>query len=159
MATSIYDFTVRDIQGKDQNLADYKGKVVLIVNVASKCGLTPQYEGLQDLFLKYEKQGLVILGFPANNFLWQEPGSDEQIQEFCTTKYDVTFPMFSKIDVKGKKIHPLYKYLTTESAHPGKVSWNFQKFLIDRNGQVIANIGPRTKPEEIVPVIEQALKS
>jgi glutathione peroxidase len=132
--SKFYDFTMKTIDGKEKPLADYRGKVLLVVNVASKCGHTPQYKGLEALYEKYGKKGFMILGFPANNFLWQEPGTDSEIQQFCTLKYNVTFDMFSKISVKGDDQHPLYQYLTKESPFPGKVKWNFQKYLIDREG-------------------------
>lgn len=157
MSAKIYDFEMKDIDGNMRSLSEFKGKVVLIVNVASKCGLTPQYKGLQELYEKYHDKGFEILGFPANNFLWQEPGSDSDIKSFCSLKYEVSFPMFSKIDVKGKAIHPLYKYLTTDAPHAGKVTWNFQKFLINREGEVVANIGPKTEPAEITSEIEKLL--
>lgn len=159
---SIYDFTVKDIDGKDQKLEQYKGKAIMIVNVASRCGYTPQYAGLQKIYQQYRDKGLVILGFPANNFLGQEPGSNEEIKQFCSVNYQVTFPMFSKISVKGKDIAPLYKYLTEKETNPefaGDISWNFNKFLIDRQGKIVARFGSRTTPEdaEVVRAIEQAL--
>lgn len=147
---SIYDFTMKDIDGKDIKLEQFKGKVILIVNVASKCGFTPQYEGLQKIYSQYKDQGFLILGFPANNFLNQEPGTDEQIKQFCSLNYDVTFPMFSKISVKGKDIAPLYKFLTEKETNPefsGNISWNFNKFLIDREGKNVARFGSRSKPD------------
>ncbi|MBN1343823.1 MAG: glutathione peroxidase [Phycisphaerae bacterium] len=160
--TSIHDFTMKDIDGNDVSLSTHKGKVMLIVNVASKCGFTPQYEGLERLYARYKDRGLVVLGFPANNFLWQEPGSDAEIKAFCSTKYNVTFPMFAKISVKGSDQHELYRYLTDKRANPrvdGKISWNFNKFLIDRKGNVVGQFGSRTKPEsqELVQAIEKAL--
>ena len=156
-------FTMKDIRGNEVQLADYKGKVVLMVNVASKCGLTPQYEQLQGLYEKYKDKGLVIMGFPANEFGRQEPGTDAEILEFCTTNYSVTFPMFSKIVVKGEGIHNLYKYLTEESANrgfAGEIKWNFTKFLIDRKGKVVARFEPKAKPDnpELIAAIERALK-
>lgn len=159
---TIYDFTMRDIDGHDVPLSSYKGKVVLVVNVASRCGFTPQYAGLEKLYETYKGRGLVILGFPANNFLRQEPGTDEEIKTFCTTKYHVTFPMFSKISVKGRDQHPLYAFLTDTHANPtvnGKISWNFNKFLIGRDGRVIRQFGSRAKPEskDVVAAIEAAL--
>jgi glutathione peroxidase len=157
MTKSIFDFTVRDIRGQEKNLADYKGQLALVVNVASKCGLTPQYEGLQALYDRYRDKGFVILGFPANDFLAQEPGTDTEIESFCTTRYQVNFPMFSKISVKGPEIHPLYRYLTTESEKPGEIAWNFHKFLIGRDGRVLSNIDPRTKPEDLAEIIEKHL--
>ena len=163
MATSVYDFSVRDIDGKDVSLSDFKGKVLLIVNVASRCGFTPQYEGLQKLYDQYAPKGLIILGFPANNFLWQEPGTNEEIKQFCSLKYHVTFPMFSKISVKGKDKAPLYQFLTSKETNPefpGEISWNFNKFLIDRNGKIAARFGSRDAPESEVMIraVEEALK-
>jgi glutathione peroxidase len=156
------EFTVKDIDGKDQNLASYKGKVVMMVNVASKCGNTPQYEGLEALFKKYQDKGLVIVGFPANNFGGQEPGTEADIKQFCTSKYNVTFPMMSKISVKGADTAPLYAWLTGEKTNPefaGDVTWNFGKFLVDRNGNVMARFDPGTKPNDpkVVGAIEKAL--
>ena len=160
---SIYDFTLKDIDHKEVNLGQFRGKVVLVVNVASRCGFTPQYEGLQKTYLKYKDRGFVILGFPANNFLSQEPGTDEEIKTFCSTKYSVTFPIFSKISVKGDDIHPLYKFLTSKETNPefgGDIKWNFSKFLLDKNGKVIARFEPAIKPEsdQVVQAIEQALQ-
>jgi len=160
-ADSIHDFTVDTIQGEPVSLAQYAGKVVLLVNVASKCGNTPQYEGLEAMYEKYKDQGLVILGFPANNFGGQEPGTNEEILEFCTRTYDVNFPMFSKISVKGDDIAPLYAYLTgPESPRGGDITWNFEKFLADRSGKIIGRFDPSMKPEEpeFVAAIEAALK-
>jgi len=161
--TSIYDFTVKDIDGKEVKLEQYKGKVLLIVNVASQCGYTPQYEGLQKLYSQYQAQGLVVLGFPANNFKGQEPGTNEQIKEFCTTTYGVTFPMFSKISVKGDDIHPLYQYLISgkdNSELAGEISWNFNKFLVDPSGKIVARFASADKPEseKMTKAIQQALK-
>ena len=158
------DFKVKTIDGKEQNLSDYKGKVVLFVNVASKCGLTPQYKGLVALYEKYKDQGFVILGFPANNFGSQEPGSNEEIKQFCTSKYDVQFPMMSKISVKGDDKHPLYKFLTEGKAgqeFANEIEWNFAKFLVDRNGNVIARFSSKTKPEDtqVGETIEKALSA
>jgi len=160
---SIYDFTMNDIDGKPVNLADFKGKVVLVVNVASRCGFTPQYEGLQKLYLKYQQQGLVILGFPANNFGFQEPGTNAEIKSFCSAKYNVTFPIFSKISVKGDDIDPLYKYLTDKASNPeygGDIKWNFNKFLVDRHGKIVARFEPQVKPDsdQVVQAIEKALQ-
>lgn len=159
--TGVHGFTMKTIDGKEQPLAAYQGKVLLIVNVASKCGFTPQYKGLEALYGKYKDRGLVVLGFPANNFMGQEPGTEEQIKEFCSLKYGVTFPMFAKISVKGGDIHPLYKYLTESSSPPGAVSWNFNKFLVDRSGNVVARWGSKTAPEdkELAGKIEEALAS
>ena len=161
---SVHEFTMMDIDGNEVNLADFKGKILLIVNVASKCGMTPQYEGLQSLYEKYKDDGLVVLGFPANNFLSQEPGSNATIKEFCSTKYQITFPMFEKISVIGHDIHPLYRYLTDKKANHnfgGNISWNFNKFLIDRDGHIIDRFGSRAKPddEKVVAAIEAALKA
>ncbi|MBZ0172654.1 MAG: glutathione peroxidase [Phycisphaerales bacterium] len=138
---------MRRLDGTPEKLEKYKGKVVLLVNVASKCGLTPQYEGIEALYREHKDQGLVVLGFPANNFMGQEPGSNEQIAEFCRAKYDVTFPMFEKISVKGDDTHPLYKQLAAQ-AEPigGEPKWNFTKFLLDREGRVVARFEPRVKP-------------
>ena len=146
---SVLDFRMKRIDGQEQDLADYQGKVVLVVNVASKCGLTPQYEGLEKLYDSRKDRGLVVLGFPANQFGGQEPGSDAEIAEFCRATYDVRFPMFSKIVVKGDGIHPLYERLT--SLPPpigGEVQWNFQKYLVDRRGEVVAKFEPRVAPED-----------
>ena len=144
--TNLYSFTMKTIDGQDKPLSEYKGKTLLIVNTASKCGFTPQYEGFQKLYEQYKDRGFEVLGFPANNFMWQEPGTDAQIKEFCSLKYRVTFPVFSKISVKGKDIHPLYKYLTTESGFNGGIAWNFNKFLINRDGKVAARFGSKTDP-------------
>lgn len=155
-------FTMKALDGKDVNLGKYQGKVVLIVNVASKCGLTPQYEQLQALHDKYSEKGLAILGFPCNQFLWQEPGTAEQIQDFCRVNYGVTFDMFAKVNVKGDEACDLYKTLTaldTEPVGPGKISWNFEKFVIGRDGEVVARFSPRTKPDDpaVLKVIEAEL--
>jgi len=159
---SVLDFKVKDIDGAEVALSKYQGKVLLIVNTASQCGLTPQYEGLEALYEKYKGEGLEVLAFPANEFGKQEPGTDEQIKEFCTSKYHVTFPVFSKIVVKGQGIHPLYSYLTSESTNPGhsgEIGWNFAKFLVDRKGEVIARFDPKVTPEsdEVVKAVEKAL--
>lgn len=159
---SIYDFTMKEIDGREVKLGDYRGKVLLLVNVASRCGFTPQYAGLEKLYEKYRERGLVILGFPANNFLGQEPGSDPEIKAFCTTRYGVSFPMFSKISVKGADQHPLYQYLTGKATDPefaGEISWNFNKFLAGRDGKIIGRFGSRTAPEdaELVKAVEGAL--
>lgn len=157
---SFYDFTVKTIDGKDLPLSTFKGKKVLVVNVASKCGFTPQYAKLQELYTQYGNDNFVIIGFPANNFLHQEPGSDEEIKQFCTLNYGVTFPMMAKISVKGKDIAPLYQWLTQKSENgveDAKVSWNFQKFLIDENGNWVASFSPTTDPmsEKIISLITQ----
>lgn len=150
-AASIYDFTIKDIDGNDVKLAKYKGNVVMIVNTASKCGYTPQYEGLEAIYKKYKDRGFVVLGFPANNFMGQEPGTEKEIKEFCTLKYNVTFPMFSKISVTGSDQHPLYGYLTNKKTDPefgGDISWNFNKFLISKDGKIVARWGSKDKPED-----------
>lgn len=160
---SVHDFKMKNIDEKTVDLADYKGKVLLIVNTASKCGLTPQYADLQATYEKYKDKGLVILGFPANNFMGQEPGSNSTIKSFCSSKFNVTFPMFAKISVKGRDMHPLYKYLTQKSQN-GKVdapvSWNFQKFLIGKDGRVVESISPSKKVSDpaVVKSIEKLLK-
>ncbi|HOT96370.1 MAG TPA: glutathione peroxidase [bacterium] len=161
-ATSVYEFTMNDIDGAPVKLEQYRGKVLLIVNVASKCGFTPQYEGLEKLYTTYKDAGLVVLGFPANNFMRQEPGSNDEIKSFCSLTYGVTFPMFSKISVKGADQHPLYAWLTGKESNPdfaGDISWNFNKFLVNREGHIIARFGSRTKPEdpELVSAINKAL--
>ena len=158
---SVYDFTLNDIDGKPVSLDQFKGKVLLIVNTASFCGNTPQYSELQNLYETYEAKGLEILAFPANNFGQQEPGSDAEIKSFCFTKYSLTFPLFSKISVKGQDKHPLYHYLTEQSPFPGEVEWNFQKYLIDRSGNVVARYHHRTKPlsNEVITDVERVLAS
>src|SRR5258706_9621225 len=159
-AQSLYDISLKDINGKDTSLKDYKGKVLLIVNVASKCGNTPQYAGLESLYEKNKDKGLVVLGFPCNQFGKQEPGSNEEIKEFCSKTYSVTFPMFDKLDVKGAKQHPLYKTLSgTDSPFPGDVKWNFGKFLVGRDGKIIKRIDPGVKVEtpEVAKAIDDAL--
>jgi glutathione peroxidase len=161
-AKSVLDFKMKDIDGKEVDLSQYKGKVLLIVNVASKCGNTPQYKTLEALYRKHKDDGLVILGFPANDFRGQEPGSDQDIKAFCTEKYDVTFPMFSKISVKGDAKHPLYQFLTTKQSDPrlnGEIDWNFAKFLVNRDGQVVSRFTARTKPDaaEVTKAIEAEL--
>ena len=161
-AESLFDFTLNDIDGKPVALKQYAGKVILIVNVASKCGFTPQYAELEQLYLKYQDQGLVILGFPANNFLSQEPGTNAEIKQFCSTKYNVTFPMFAKISVKGKDMAPLYQFLTAQTTKPekaGDISWNFNKFLINRQGTVVHRFGSKAKPlsADVVKAVEELL--
>ncbi|WP_163711460.1 glutathione peroxidase [Mangrovibacterium lignilyticum] len=148
---SFYDFTVKDIDGNDFDLSSLKGKKVLVVNTASKCGLTPQYEGLQELYDKYGGDKFVIVGFPANNFLSQEPGTNEEIEEFCQKNYGVTFPMMSKISVKGDDMAPIYHWLTEKSKNgvmDSSVAWNFQKYLIDENGKLVDMASPKTKPDD-----------
>lgn len=153
--SSVHDFTVESITGDSVSLSDFTGKVLVVVNVASKCGLTPQYEDLQRFQAEYEEQGVTILGFPANNFMSQEPGSNAEIQEFCSTNFGVTFPMFSKISVKGRDQHPLYEYLESETDQ--KPTWNFHKYLVNQQGEVIMSISPKTgiyDPEVIAKVNE-----
>lgn len=157
---NIYDFEVKTIDGKATTLEPYKGKVVLIVNVASRCGFTPQYDGLQALYEKYKERGFVILGFPCNQFGAQEPGSEAEIHNFCRVNFGVTFPMFAKIEVNGENSHPLYTYLKAEQ--PGllgieAIKWNFTKFLVDRSGTVVDRFAPSTKPVELEEAIEKLL--
>lgn len=156
----VYGFTLNDIDGNPLSLNTFTGKVLLLVNTASMCGNTPQYEGLQTLYERYREKGLEILAFPANNFGRQEPGTNEEIKSFCYTKYALEFPLFSKISVTGEDMHPLYHYLTTQSPFPGAIEWNFQKFLVNRQGEVIARYEPGLKPlsAQIVQDIQQALK-
>jgi glutathione peroxidase len=156
-AASIYDFTLDSIDGKAVPLAGYKGKVALVVNVASRCGFTPQYTGLEATYRKYKDRGLVVLGFPANNFREQEPGTNAEIQEFCKRTYDVTFPLFSKISVKGDDQAPLYRYLTGETG--GDIEWNFTKFVIGRDGRIVARFPSKVTPDspEVTAAIEKAL--
>ena len=158
----IYDFTMNDIDGNPVSLETYRGKVLLIVNVASKCGYTYQYESLESLYKQYRDKGLVILGFPANDFKHQEPGTNAEIKEFCRLNYGVSFPMFSKISVKGKEIHPLYSYLTSKETNrefSGEITWNFNKFLIGPEGEILARFGNRVKPDdpEAIEAVEAAL--
>jgi len=156
----VLDFRMRSLQGPEQDLAEYRGQVVLIVNVASRCGLTPQYRGLQQLFDRYRERGFVVLGFPANDFRGQEPGTDAEIREFCKANYGVSFPMFSKIHVTGEEIHPLYARLTAQPEPiGGAVEWNFQKYLVDRSGRVVARFKPRVDPldEAVVQHLERLL--
>jgi glutathione peroxidase len=157
---TIYDFSAKTITGKDKSLKDYEGKALLIVNVASKCGFTPQYKGLQEVYDKYKDQGLEILGFPCNQFGGQEPGTEADITSFCELNYGVNFPMFAKIDVKGDKAHPLYTYMTEQA--PGllgmkAVKWNFTKFLIGKDGKVVGRFAPQTKPVDLEVEIEKVL--
>ncbi len=150
-AQSIHQFTMKDIQGKDVDLSVYKGKVLLVVNVASRCGLTPQYKDLEALYTEYQSQGLVVLGFPANNFLSQEPGSNEEIEQFCQKNYGVSFPMFSKISVKGNDQHPLYQLITSKEKNGvtnSEVEWNFQKYLFDQDGHLVTFFSPNKKVSE-----------
>jgi glutathione peroxidase len=160
--TSVLDFHVKDIEGKDVDLASYKGKVLLIVNTASQCGLTPQYKDLEAIYEKYKGQGFEVLAFPANEFGKQEPGTNEEIKEFCSTKFNVSFPLFSKIVVKGPGIDPLFDFLTSDATNPkyaGVIKWNFNKFLVNRKGEVIARFEPKKEgwSEPVVAAIEKAL--
>jgi glutathione peroxidase len=159
---SILDFKMKDIDGKDVKLKKYKGNVLLVVNTASKCGYTPQYESLQATYEKYREKGFYVLGFPANNFGGQEPGTEKEIKEFCESKYKVTFPMFAKISVKGEDQDPLYAYLTSKETNPefaGDITWNFNKFLIDRKGKIVARFSSKEKPdsEAVTQAIEKYL--
>lgn len=161
-APAALNFTMKSIAGKDVDLSKYNGKVVVVVNTASECGLTPQYEELQALHEKYADKGVAVLGFPCNQFGKQEPGSDADIAKFCTDNYKVTFDMFSKVDVNGPNAAPLYKHLTSVDAKPkgkGDISWNFEKFVIGKNGEVVARFAPRTAPDdpEVIKVIEAEL--
>lgn len=180
---TVYDFQVKDISGKEVSLSEYSGKLLLIVNTASKCGFTPQYDGLEKLYQKYKKRGLVVLGFPSNQFLAQEPGSEEEISSFCRLNYGVTFPLFSKIDVRGDQMAPLFQYLSDSAPFQGfelskesgrkiravvekyypenlegnGIKWNFTKFLVGRDGHVVKRFEPTQTPEELEPAIEAAL--
>ncbi|WP_088010614.1 glutathione peroxidase [Gottfriedia acidiceleris] len=159
---SIYDFEVKDSKGEDVSLSNYKDKVIIVVNTASACGYTPQYKDLQALYEEYKEEGLVILGFPCNQFMNQEPGSNEEIQSFCELNFGVTFPVFGKIDVNGDKADPLFKYLSSKA--PGimglkSIKWNFTKFIIDKNGEVIERFAPQTNPQEMRSTIEKLLKA
>jgi len=156
---SVYDFTLNSIDGQPVALNSYKGKVLLLVNVASRCGYTPQYSALESVYEKYKDRGLVIIGFPANNFGAQEPGTNEEIKTFCTRKYNVSFPMMSKVSVKGGDQTPLYKYLTGMPKTGGEIQWNFTKFLVDRDGNVVARFEPATTPDspEVISALEKTL--
>lgn len=160
ISISIYDFSAKTIDGEEKSLNDYEGEVVLIVNTASECGFTPQFDGLEKLYDTYKDEGLTVLGFPCNQFNSQDPGSDGEIAIFCRRNYGVTFPMFSKIDVRGENAHPLFVYLTEQAKGvvTRQIKWNFTKFLIDRNGNVINRYAPQTKPENIEKDIEKALR-
>lgn len=157
---NIYNCDIKTMDGQDKFLVDYKGKILLIVNTASKCGFTPQYQGLEDLYRRYKDRGFVVLAFPCNQFGHQEPGSESEIQQFCTTRYDVSFPVFAKIEVNGANAHPFYRYLKDEK--PGvlgtkAIKWNFTKFLVDRSGHVVRRYAPADKPESLIGDIEQLL--
>lgn len=156
--SKIYDFQAELLEGEQKNLADYQGKVLLVVNTASQCGLTPQFEGLEKLYQDYQQQGLVILGFPCNQFAHQDPSSNEEIGSFCQRNYGVSFPMFAKIDVNGPTAHPLYQYLTSKAKGilgSESIKWNFTKFLINQNGEVVKRYSPITKPEKIAKDIQR----
>lgn len=158
-ASSVHDFTLKSIDGKQAPLADYKGKVMLLVNVASQCGYTPQYTGLQSLYTKYKDRGFVIVGVPANNFGGQEPGTDTEIKTFCTRNYGVTFPMMSKVSVKGSDTTPLYQYLTSTPGMSGDIQWNFTKFVVGKDGKPVARFPSNVKPDapELLKAIDEAL--
>lgn len=160
MSNDIYQFTGVTIQGKEKSIADFRGKVMLVVNTASKCGFTPQFKGLEAMYEKYKDQGLEILGFPCNQFMKQDPAGNDEIAEFCEMNYGVTFPMFAKIEVNGDNTHPLFKYLKAEA--PGMlgsqaIKWNFTKFLVDRNGNVVARFAPKDTPESIESKVKKLL--
>jgi glutathione peroxidase len=150
---SIYQYTVKDAHGNEKQLSDYAGKLLLVVNTASKCGHTPQYEGLQKLYENLQPKGVEVLAFPCDQFGHQEPGTDEEIQQFCAINYHVTFPVFAKIEVNGASAHPLYQYLTSETG--SDIGWNFTKFIIDRKGNLVKRYEPSVKPEELVPDLEK----
>ncbi|MCW8130738.1 MAG: glutathione peroxidase [Planctomycetota bacterium] len=158
---SIHEFSLKGNDGKDQKFDQYKGKVVLLVNVASKCGYTPQYKQLEAVYAKYKDQGLVVVGVPCNDFGGQEPGTDLEIKQFCSTKFNVTFPLMSKVHVQGAETPPLYKYLTADSPKPGKIKWNFEKFLIGKHGEVLDRYESKIKPDDpaVTKAIEDALKA
>jgi glutathione peroxidase len=162
-APKLYDFTVQTIDGEARSLNEYRGRTLLIVNTASRCGFTPQYASLEALYQKYKARGLVVLAFPANDFMGQEPGSNADIKTFCTEHYKVSFPLFAKLSVRGKQIAPLYEWLTKRSPFPGDIPWNFTKFLVSPEGQVVARFGPMTDPgaadvtaklEKLLPALE-----
>lgn len=157
--TTVHDFSATRLTGLEEQLADYRGKVLLIVNTASKCGFTPQYAGLEELYETYADRGLVVLGFPCDQFMNQEPGSDDDIAEFCQLNYGVSFPMFSKIDVNGKNAHPLYAHLKSQKKGllGGAIKWNFTKFLINAEGEVVQRYAPTVEPKDIAPDIEKLL--
>lgn len=160
--SSVYDFSAEKLEGGEQSLSDYSGKVLLIVNTASKCGFTPQFDGLEQIYEQYKDQGFVVLGFPCNQFASQDPATNSEIGEFCQRNYGVTFPMFAKIDVNGGDAHPLYKYLSKEAKGilgTEAIKWNFTKFLVGRDGQVIDRFATATKPQDLKKDIEKALKA
>jgi glutathione peroxidase len=158
-SASLYSFAVTDIKGQPVDLSVYRGKTLLIVNTASRCGFTPQYAGLEELYQRYQSKGFEVLAFPANDFMGQEPGTNKEIGEFCSLKYHTTFPLFAKISVKGKSMHPLYGYLTTRPGYEGAIGWNFTKFLIGPDGRVIGRFGSRQEPlsDEVIRAVEAAL--
>ncbi len=157
-AASLYDIPLKDIDGKDTSLKPYRGKVLLVVNVASKCGLTPQYSALESLYERYKDKGFSVLAFPCNQFAGQEPGTSEEIKQFCSTKYNVTFPLFDKLDVNGPNRHPLYQALAGKgSPYPGDIKWNFGKFLIGRDGRILKRFEPKTTPDS--PEVQQAIEA
>lgn len=159
--SEIYDFEATTIDGDTKSLADYRGKAILVVNVASKCGFTPQYEGLEELYERFEDRGLVVLGFPCDQFMHQEPGDEAEIAQFCSLTYGVSFPMFAKVKVNGGDAHPLYQWLKSRKSGllGGNVKWNFTKFLVDSEGNVVKRFAPATKPSELVADIEAVLPS
>lgn len=160
MKPTVYDFTAKSIAGKDVKLSEFKGKVLLIVNVASHCGFTPQYKGLEDLYRKYNSRGMEILGFPCNQFGEQEPGGEDEIKSYCETNFGVSFPLFSKIEVNGANAHPLYQFLKRERRGifcTKSIKWNFTKFLVDRHGNIVDRVSPKTKPESLTLKIESLL--
>jgi len=157
---SVYDYNAKTIDGSEKKLADYKGKVMLVVNTASKCGFTPQYKGLEELYRQYKDKGLVVLGFPCDQFGHQEPGDENEIKNFCSLNYDVSFPMFAKVEVNGSNAHPLYQHLKEEK--PGVlgsegIKWNFTKFLVDKSGKVVKRFAPTDKPESLTKDVEKLL--
>ena len=157
---SLYDYTAKTIEGRELNLSEFKGKVVLVVNTASKCGFTPQYEGLEALYKQYQDRGLVVLGFPCNQFGAQEPGNEAEIASFCSLKFNVSFPMFAKVDVNGAGTHPLYKFLKEEQPvlmGTEAIKWNFTKFLVDKSGKVVDRFAPQTKPADLTGAVEALL--
>ena len=158
-APSLYDFTVLTIDGETRSLGDYRGRTVLIVNTASRCGFTPQYESLEALYQQYKARGLEVLAFPANDFMGQEPGSNAEIKSFCSQRYHTSFPLFAKISVKGKQMAPLYRWLTQDSPFPGDIPWNFTKFVVGPDGKVAARFGPQTDPrsKEVTGLLEKLL--
>jgi len=159
---TLHDFSAKTIDGQEQSLRQYAGKTLLLVNVASRCGLTPHYAGLEELYRRFRDRGFAVLGFPCNQFAEQEPGTEAEIKQFCSTKYDVTFPLFAKVDVNGPRRHPVFEFLTSQPTAPegpGDIVWNFTKFVVDKSGKVVARFAPQTDPQsaDIVGAIDQAL--